>query len=183
MRPTDTPAFEAPYYESPQAESARLAEDAHARIYEDCEWCGIGSNHELGDVHYFIDAEAPDIRIYMHEGCRQAYDEENRPDTFAVLTPCFIESGYLHSVGSGDVQAIERVVGAIAADDIYTEGDFDRQVEVLAGAIMGRAMCSWESAHEAAERLLGAGWHTPRPFVGPTASHDVGGEPWRRDQQ
>ena len=68
---------------------------------------------------------------------------------WTAMRQAFMESGYLHSVGSGDIQAIRYLIENLDPW-VPTEG----QLLVLTGAVMVKAMCSWDAATTADNAML-----------------------------
>ncbi len=68
---------------------------------------------------------------------------------WTAMRQAFMESSYLHSVGSGDVQAIRYLI-----ENLDPWVPAEGQLLVLTGAVMAKAMCSWDAATAAANALL-----------------------------
>ena len=53
---------------------------------------------------------------------------------FEILADLFERSGYLHSVGTGDEQAISRLLSELVSGQAYLDGDVDWRIkDILAG--------------------------------------------------
>jgi len=71
--------------------------------------------------------------------------------SYHVLKDAFDLSHYLHSVGGGDVQAMNDLLDSI--DNAYDLDEHDARTLVVAGAIAMSAMISVSDAIEFAERI------------------------------
>ena len=71
----------------------------------------------------------------------------DRDVIYSALDTAFKQSSYLHSVGSGNVQAVEHIV---AKANAFGEDAYD----LVVGYVLGAALVDIEDAHYAAEQIL-----------------------------
>ena len=78
-------------------------------------------------------------------------------NTWDLLNRAFSQSQYLHSVGSGDVQAIDQLIGS--ATDYIDAGEYGETNErelVLAAGLAARALIPFPDAYQIAEEYWNA---------------------------